>query len=230
MRKTGDRAIDARVDALLDQMTLKEMILQMDQYFSHDFTRRNELGGVTYVDMEKLDRLLRGFCPGSIQARGMTPEQINEVQRYLAATGTPTVLVLQTGRPVTAVWEQQHIPAILEAWFPGEEGGWAVAETLFGDHNPSGHLPITFPRHVGQIPCHYSRRPGGGKRYVEMDWLPLYPFEEKRVSLTISPKAMRTLDRKFQWHVEPGDFRVFLAENAEKPLMSRDFRVEETSD
>lgn len=58
----------------------------------------------------------------------------------------------------------------------------------------------------------------------------LQPGEEKRVSLTISPKAMRTLDRKFQWHVEPGDFRVFLAENAEKPLMSRDFRVEETSD
>ena len=63
-----------------------------------------------------------------------------------------------------------------------------------------------------------------------MDWLPLNPFEEKRVSLTVSPKAMRTLDRKFQWHVEPGDFRVFLSENAEKPLMSRDFRVEQTSD
>ncbi len=82
MRKTWDQAIDARVDALLDQMTLKEMIMQTDQYFSHDFTRRNELGDVTGVDMEKLDRLLRGFCPGSIQARGMTPEQINEVQRY----------------------------------------------------------------------------------------------------------------------------------------------------
>lgn len=91
-------------------------------------------------------------------------------------TGTPVVLLLQTGRPVTAVWEQEHIPAILEAWFPGEEGGHAVAETLFGDHNPAGHLPISFPRHVGQIPCHYTRRPGGGRRYVEMNWLPLYPF------------------------------------------------------
>ncbi|MBR4538950.1 MAG: glycoside hydrolase family 3 C-terminal domain-containing protein [Clostridia bacterium] len=231
------------------------------------------------------------------------PGRQEEFVRAVAATGTPVVLVLQTGRPVTAVWEQKHIPAILEAWFPGEEGGWAVAETLFGDHTPSGRLPITFPRHVGQIPCHYSRRPGGGKRYVEMDWLPLYPFgyglsytefaysdltlsdkviapgdsvtasftvrntgeragaavpqlylrdmfastvkpemtlaafekvflqpgEEKRVSLTISPKAMRTLDRKFQWHVEPGGFRVFLAENAEKPLMSGDFRVEAAS-
>lgn len=96
--------------------------------------------------------------------------------KAVCATGTPVVLVMQTGRPVTAVWEQAHIPAILEAWFPGEEGGYAVAETLFGGNNPSGRLPVTFPRHVGQVPCHYSRRPGGGRRYVEMNWLPLYPF------------------------------------------------------
>lgn len=96
--------------------------------------------------------------------------------KAVCATGTPVVLVMQTGRPVTAVWEHTHVPAILEAWFPGEEGGYAVAETLFGVNNPSGHLPVTFPRHVGQIPCHYSRRPGGGRRYVEMNWLPLYPF------------------------------------------------------
>lgn len=101
--------------------------------------------------------------------------QLNFV-KAVHATGTPVVLVMQSGRPVTATWEQANIPAILEAWFPGEEGGYAVAETLFGDNNPSGHLPLTFPRHVGQIPCHYSRRPGGGRRYVEMSWLPLYPF------------------------------------------------------
>lgn len=92
------------------------------------------------------------------------------------ATGTPMVLVLQSGRPVTAVWEQAHLPAILEAWFPGEEGGHAIAQTLFGKNNPSGRLPISFPRSVGQIPCHYTRRPGGGRRYVEMNWMPLYPF------------------------------------------------------
>ena len=80
------------------------------------------------------------------------------------------------GRPVTANWENDHLPAILEAWFPGEQGGTAIAKTLFGNAAPGGRLPITFPRSVGQIPCHYSRRPGGGKRYVEMDWLPLYPF------------------------------------------------------
>lgn len=96
--------------------------------------------------------------------------------KAIYATGTPVVLVMQSGRPVTAVWEQEHIPAILEAWFPGQQGGCAIADTLFGDNAPSGRLPISFPRHVGQIPCHYSRRPGGGRRYVEMSWLPLYPF------------------------------------------------------
>ena len=55
-------------------------------------------------------------------------------------------------------------------------GGQAAAEILFGDVNPSGRLPISYPRHVGQIPCHYGRKPAGGKKYVEMDWNPLYPF------------------------------------------------------
>lgn len=92
------------------------------------------------------------------------------------ATGTPVVLVLNTGRPVSCLWEQAHIPAILQAGFNGLMGGQAAAEILFGEVNPSGRLPISYPRHVGQIPCHYGRKPAGGKKYVEMDWNPLYPF------------------------------------------------------
>ena len=228
------------------------------------------------------------------------PGSQKEFVKAVAATGTPVVLVMQTGRPVTCGWENDNIPAIVEAWFPGEEGGRAIAETLFGDNNPSGRLPISFPRHVGQIPCHYSRRPGGGMRYVEMDWQPLYPFgyglsytefsygglelssdaiapggsvtasftvtntgsvegtavpqiylrdmvsstvkpkimlagfdrvtlapgESRRVSVSITPRSMRTLGRDFVWRVEPGDFRVFLADRSDHLIMSRDFRVE----
>jgi len=92
------------------------------------------------------------------------------------ATGTPVVLVMQSGRPVSCIWEHKHLPAILQCWFPGERGGYAIADTLFGENNPSGHLPITFPRDVGQVPCHYTRRPGGGRKYIDMSWVPLYPF------------------------------------------------------
>lgn len=116
-------------------------------------------------------------------------------------TGTPVVLVLQNGRPLSITWEQDHVDAILEAWFPGEKGGQAVAEILFGDVNPSGHLPMAFPRSVGQIPCHHSRLPGGGVRYVEMDWLPLYPFGFGLSYTEFSLKNLRLSSKK----IHPGD-------------------------
>ncbi|MEP6984069.1 MAG: glycoside hydrolase family 3 N-terminal domain-containing protein [Chloroflexota bacterium] len=96
-------------------------------------------------------------------------------------TGTPIVLVMINGRPVSLGWIAESVPAILEAWFPSEEGGNAVADILFGDVNPGGKLPITFPRTVGQVPLFYSHRPSGGRShwkgdYVETSVKPLYPF------------------------------------------------------
>lgn len=104
-----------------------------------------------------------------------------ELVKAVYDTGTPIVLVLMTGRPVTLNWMADDIPAILEAWFPSEEGGPAVADVLFGDVNPGGKLPMTFPRSVGQVPIFYSHRPSGGKSmwkidYVETSTQPLYPF------------------------------------------------------
>jgi beta-glucosidase len=64
----------------------------------------------------------------------------------------------------------------VEAWHVGEQGGLAIAEVLFGDVNPAGRLPLSFPKHVGQLPVHYNRKPFGATKYVEMDWNPLYPF------------------------------------------------------
>jgi beta-glucosidase len=91
-------------------------------------------------------------------------------------TGTPVILVLQNGRPITLEWESEHIPAIIEAWYPGEQGGDAIAEVLFGDYNPAGRLPISFPRTIGQIPVYYNRRRGGQKHYVSGNNEPLYAF------------------------------------------------------
>lgn len=104
-----------------------------------------------------------------------------QLVRAIYETGTPVVLVLLTGRPVTLNWMADSIPAILECWFPGEEGGTAIRDVLFGDVNPGGKLPISFPRSVGQIPVFYSHRPSGGRsnwkvNYVETPVTPQYPF------------------------------------------------------
>jgi len=94
----------------------------------------------------------------------------------VVATGKPAVLILENGRPLTIGWAKQHAPAILEAWYPGEFGGQAIAETLFGDLNPSGHLTITFPKSTGQLPVYYSSDPSRTHKYVDDDGKPLFPF------------------------------------------------------
>jgi len=104
-----------------------------------------------------------------------------ELVRAIYETGTPVVVVLINGRPFTIPWIAEHIPAIVEAWLPGEEGGEAVADVLFGDYNPGGKLPITFPRAVGQVPTFYSHKPSGGRSFLYGDYVslsakPLFPF------------------------------------------------------
>jgi beta-glucosidase len=106
-----------------------------------------------------------------------------DLVRAVYETGTPTVVVLVNGRPLSTRWTTEHVPAIIEAWRPGERGGEAVADVLFGDYNPSGRLAITIPRHVGQLPAYYNYKPakaywmGDLKRgYVDMPATPLYPF------------------------------------------------------
>jgi len=94
----------------------------------------------------------------------------------VVATGKPVVLVLENGRPLTIGWAKQHVPAILEAWYPGEFGGKAIAETLFGENNPAGRLTITFPRSVGQLPMFYNADPSRMYKYVDDDGKPLFPF------------------------------------------------------
>ena len=94
----------------------------------------------------------------------------------VVATGKPVVLVLENGRPLTIGWAKEHVPAILEAWYPGEFGGQAIAETLFGDNNPAGRLTITFPRSMGQLPDFYNFDPSRTHKYVDDDGQPLFPF------------------------------------------------------
>jgi beta-glucosidase len=104
-----------------------------------------------------------------------------ELVKAIYDTGTPVVLVLADGRPLVLGWMAEKIPAILEVWLPGEEGGNAVADILFGDYNPGGKLPIAFPRKVGQIPVYHGHKPSGARSqlwgdYVDVSTQPLYEF------------------------------------------------------
>ena len=97
--------------------------------------------------------------------------------RAVAATRTPTVVVLIGGSAITMSRWIDSVDAVIHAWYPGEEGGHAVAEVLWGDVNPSGRLPITFPQTEGQLPLVYNHRPTGrGDRYLDLPGEPLFPF------------------------------------------------------
>ena len=112
------------------------------------------------------------------------PGRQQELMEAIVATGKPVVLVLVNGRPLNITWASSHVLAILEAWHPGMEGGNAIADVLFGDAEPGGRLPVTWPRNAGQVPIYYARNlthqpesaPGFTSRYWDQPSLPLYPF------------------------------------------------------
>lgn len=92
-------------------------------------------------------------------------------------TGKPVVLVLQAGRPYNLSYAAEHCAAILVNWLPGQEGGLATADVIFGDYNPAGRLSMTFPRHVGQVPHYYNFKTSGRRyEYADMEFKPLYTF------------------------------------------------------
>jgi beta-glucosidase len=103
--------------------------------------------------------------------------------RAVFETGTPTVVVLINGRPLSTRWTSEHVPALVEAWEPGERGGEAVADVLFGNYNPTGRLAISVPRHSGALPAYYNYKPSKTywmasrkNSYVDIPASPLYPF------------------------------------------------------
>ncbi|MFB0504847.1 MAG: glycoside hydrolase family 3 N-terminal domain-containing protein [Candidatus Bathyarchaeia archaeon] len=129
-----------------------------------------------------------------------------ELVKAIYETGVPLVEVLLNGRPLSISWSAEHVPAILEAWFPGIQGGYALADVIFGYYNPGGKLPVTFPRTVGQVPIYYNHKNTGrppssnrwSSKYLDIPSTPLFPFghglgytEFEYSNLQINPKRIK---------------------------------------
>lgn len=105
------------------------------------------------------------------------PGKQQELLEAVCATGKPVILVLQAGRPYNLTKASELCKAILVNWLPGQEGGLATADVLFGDYNPAGRLPMTFPQHVGQLPLYYNFKTSGRRyEYSDLEYYPLYRF------------------------------------------------------
>lgn len=126
-----------------------------------------ETTGTNESDMECGE----GFDRASLKMMGMQ----DALLRMLCATGKPVVLVMVQGRPLDLSWAQENVPAVLTAWYPGSQGGRAIAEILFGKVNPSGKLPVSYPRNAGQLPVYYNTV-DNRHDYTDMSAQPLYPF------------------------------------------------------
>jgi beta-glucosidase len=155
------------------------------------------------------------------EARSRTSLDLAPEQQALAeaviATGRPTVAILFTGRPLSIGWLAEHAPAILLAWYPGVEAGHALADVLFGGFSPSGRLPVTIPRTVGQVPIHYDHKNTGRpprvseqntSKYLDVPWTPLYPFGH---GLTYSKIEYRDLRLSSERVPMGGGLEIFVA-------------------
>ena len=113
-----------------------------------------------------------GFDRASLSLLGRQQELLESLQK----TGKPLIVVYIEGRPLEKNWASEYADALLTAYYPGQEGGNAIADVLFGDYNPSGRLPISVPRSVGQIPVYYNKKAPRNHEYVEVSFSPLYSF------------------------------------------------------
>jgi beta-glucosidase len=132
------------------------------------------LGLAPSLEGEEMDVAVKGFSGGDRTSLDL-PDAQEDLLKAVAATGKPVVLVLLNGGAMAVNWAQANVPAIVEAWYPGEEGGTALADVLFGDYNPAGRLPVTFYKSVAQLPPFDDYRMEG-KTYRYFKGEPLYPF------------------------------------------------------
>jgi len=132
------------------------------------------MGLTSWLEGEEMDIAIKGFRGGDRTSLDL-PDVQEKLIRDIQSLGKPVILVLLNGSALSVNWENKHIPAILEAWYPGQEAGRAIADVIFGDYNPGGRLPVTFYKSVNDLPPFEEyRMTGHTYRYFKGE--PLYPF------------------------------------------------------
>ena len=169
-----DNAVTGIPAAVFAAMRADVTVVVVGGSSARDFKTKYIDTGAAVVDDKTVSDMEagEGFDRASLDLMG----QQNALLRALKATGKPLVVVHIEGRPLDKNWQKENADALLTLWYPGQEGGNALADVLFGDYNPAGRLPITVPRNVGQLPVYYNKKYPFGHDYVEMSAKGLYEF------------------------------------------------------
>ena len=171
VRDTRDSQI---AQAVIATMLSDVAVVVVGGSSARDFKTKYIDTGAAVVDEKSVSDMEagEGFDRASLELLGLQ----NELLRAVKATGKPVVVVYVEGRPLDKNWAAEKADALLTMWYPGGEGGTALADVLFGDYNPAGRLPVSVPRNVGQLPVYYNKKNPRDHDYVEMSADPLYPF------------------------------------------------------
>ncbi len=171
VRDTMDSDIPAAVEAA---MQADVVVAVVGGSSARDFKTSYEDTGAATAEQKFISDMEcgEGFDRATLDLLGRQMELLEALKK----TGKPLVVVYIEGRPLNKNWADENANALLTAYYPGEQGGSAIADVLFGDYNPAGRLPVSVPRHVGQLPVYYNRPVPAAHDYVEMSAQPLYPF------------------------------------------------------
>ena len=171
VRDTSESNISAAVEAA---RRADVIIVAVGGSSARDFKTSYKETGAAVTDSKTISDM---DCGEGFDRATLTPlgHQM-ELLQALKATGKPLVVIYIEGRPMDKSWAAQNADALLTAYYPGQEGGTAIADVLFGDYNPAGRLPVSVPANIGQLPVYYNKKPPMPHDYVEMSARPLYPF------------------------------------------------------
>ena len=171
IRDTMDCDIPAAVEAA---MQADVVIAVVGGSSARDFRTSYEDTGAATAEQKFISDMEcgEGFDRATLDLLGRQMELLEALKK----TGKPLVVVYIEGRPLNKNWADENANALLTAYYPGEQGGSAIADVLFGDYNPAGRLPVSVPRHVGQLPVYYNKPAPAAHDYVDMSAKPLYPF------------------------------------------------------